>query len=94
MKKQKRITFGYTRNDMKEVVIYEEQAEVVKLIFELYAFNQSLAKISKFLEMYNIPSPTRACSHKNGIKNHSQHNDSKKNNIKFIITSEDFAKAF
>ena len=36
----------------------------------------------------------RACSHKNGIKNHSQHNDSKKNNIKFIITSKDFAKAF
>ena len=34
MEKQKRISFGYTRNDMNEIVIYEEQAEVVKLIFE------------------------------------------------------------
>lgn len=58
MEKQKRISFGYTRNDMNEIVIYEEQAEVVKLIFELYLFDQSLAKISKHLEMYCIPSPS------------------------------------
>jgi len=57
MKKQKRISFGYKRNDMNEIVIYKEQAEVVKLIFELYSFDQSLAKISKHLEMYQIPSP-------------------------------------
>lgn len=58
MEKQKRILFGYTRNDQNEIVIYEEQAEVVKLIFELYSFDLSLAKISKHLEMYQIPSPT------------------------------------
>lgn len=58
MKKQKRIFFGYTRNDMNEIVIYEKQAEVAKLIFELYSFDQSLAKISKHLEMYHIPSPS------------------------------------
>lgn len=58
MKKQKRIFFGYTRNDMNEIVIYEKQAEVVKLIFELYSFDQSLVKISKHLEMYHIPSPS------------------------------------
>ena len=57
MEKQKRISFGYTRNELNEIVIYEEQAEVVKFIFELYAFDQSLAKILKLLEMYNIPSP-------------------------------------
>ena len=57
MEKQKRISFGYTRNDMNEIVIYEEQAEIVKLIFELYSFDQSLAKISKQLGMYHIPSP-------------------------------------
>ena len=57
MEKQKRISFGYTRNEMNEIVIYKEQAEVVKLIFELYSFDQSLAKISKCLEMYHIPSP-------------------------------------
>ncbi|MCM1234581.1 MAG: recombinase family protein [Ruminococcus flavefaciens] len=58
MKKQKRISFGYTRNDMNEIVIYEEQAEVVKLIFELYSFDQSLSKISKHLEIYSVPSPS------------------------------------
>lgn len=57
MKKQKRILFGYTRNNVNEIVVYEEQAEVVTLIFELYAFDQSLAKISKLLEKYSIPSP-------------------------------------
>lgn len=40
----------------------------------------------------NPQSYIRACSHKNSIKNHSRHDDSKKNNIKFIITSTDFAK--
>lgn len=38
MEKQKQISFGYKRNDMDEIVIYEEQVEVVKLIFELYSF--------------------------------------------------------
>ena len=52
MEKQKRISFGYIRNDINEIVIYKEQAEVVKLIFELYSFDQSLAKISKHLEIY------------------------------------------
>lgn len=54
MEKQKRISFGYTRNEMNEIVIYKEQAEVVKLIFELYSFDQSLSNISKYLEMYRI----------------------------------------
>lgn len=58
MKEQKRISFGYKRNDKNEIVVYKEQAEVVKLIFELYSFNQSLSKISKHLEMYRIPSPS------------------------------------
>ena len=36
----------------------------------------------------------RACSHKNSIKNHSEHDDSKKNDIEFIITSENFSETF
>ena len=36
--------------------------------------------------------PTRACSHKNSIKNHSKHDNRKKNNIEFIVTSADFSK--
>lgn len=58
MSNQKRISFGYTRNALKEIVIYEEQAEVVKLIFELYSLDQSLSDISKYLEIYHIPSPS------------------------------------
>ena len=58
MSNQKRISFGYTRNALKEIVIYKEQAEVVKLIFELYSFGQSLSYISKHLEIYHIPSPS------------------------------------
>lgn len=53
---QKRISFGYKRNVLNEITVYKEQAEVVKFIFELYAFEQSLSEISKALEMYNIPS--------------------------------------
>ncbi len=34
MEKQKRISFGYTRNELNEIVIYDEQAEVVKLIYQ------------------------------------------------------------
>lgn len=58
MKKQKRISFGYKRNDKNEIVVYKEQAEVVKLIFELYSLDQSLSKISEYLEIYRIPSPS------------------------------------
>lgn len=58
MSNQKRISFGYTRNALKEIVIYEEQAEIVKLIFELYSLGQSLSDISKHLEIYHIPSPS------------------------------------
>jgi hypothetical protein len=58
MNNQKRISFGYTRNAFNKIVIYREQAEVVKLIFELYAMKQSLSSISKSLEMYHIPSPS------------------------------------
>ena len=57
MSNQKRISFGYTRNALKEIVIYKEQAEVVKLIFELYSFGQSLSYISKHLEIYHILFP-------------------------------------
>lgn len=58
MRKQKRILFGYKRNDKNEMVVYKEQAEVVRFIFELYSLDQSLSKISKYLEMYRIPSPS------------------------------------
>lgn len=44
MSNQKRISFGYTRNTLKEIEIYEEQSEVVKLIFELYSLDKSFSR--------------------------------------------------
>lgn len=35
---------------------------------------------------------SRACSHKNSIKNHGKHDNSQKNSIKFIITSKNFSE--
>lgn len=90
MKKQKRISFGYKRNNMSEIVIYKEQAEVVKLIFELYSLDQSLAKISKHLEIYNIPSPNNKALWGRQIINNVLSNENYIGNIDYpkIITDE------
>ena len=37
---------------------------------------------------------TRACSHKNSVKDHGKHNDGKKNGIQLIITGKNFTEAF
>ena len=44
------------------------------------------------LDSTSIKVHPRACSHKNSIKNHSEHDNRKKNNIEFIVTSADFSK--
>ncbi len=90
MEKQKRISFGYTRNEMNEIVIYKKQAEVVKLIFELYSFDQSLSDISKHLEMYRIPSPSNKPVWGRQIINNVLSNENYIGNIDYppIITDE------
>lgn len=90
MEKQKRISFEYTRNEMNEIVIYKEQAEVVKLIFELYSFDQSLSNISKHLEMYHIPSPSNKPVWGRQIINNVLSNENYIGNIDYpkIITDE------
>lgn len=90
METQKRISFEYTRNEMNKIVIYKEQAEVVKLIFELYSFDQSLSNISKYLEMYRIPSPSNKPVWGRQIVNNVLSNENYIGNIDYpkIITNE------
>ena len=47
---------------------------------------------SKTIQLKLKLDQARACSHKNSIKNHSKHDNRKKNNIEFIVTSADFSK--
>ncbi len=42
---------GYTKNEAGELVIVpEEEAEIVRLIFRLYLEGQSITQIKKYLE--------------------------------------------
>ena len=52
-----RICYGYTHDQNGKLVIDEEQAEIVRLIYKLAASGASLARISAYLEDMDIPSP-------------------------------------
>lgn len=52
-----RVCYGYTHDQGGKLVIHEEQAEIVRLIYEMSAAGDSLAKISAHLEDMDIPSP-------------------------------------
>lgn len=52
-----RICYGYTHDPKGKLIVHEEQAEVVRLIYEMAAFGASLARISSQLEDMGIPSP-------------------------------------
>lgn len=65
---------------------------VYSLAERISQYQHSKSK-EKFQNDYlTIMEAFRACSHKNSIKNHSKHDNRKKNNIKFIVTSADFSK--
>lgn len=49
--------FGYKHNENDELIIDEEQASVVRLIFELYLKGLSIIKIIRELESRDIKSP-------------------------------------
>ena len=53
-----RVCYGYQKDENGELVICQEQAEVVCLIFDLYLGGNSLSGISKELRSRRIPSPT------------------------------------
>ena len=63
---------------------------MVKIIFELYTFDQSLTKISKHLEMYHIPSPSNKPLWSNQIINNVLSNKNYIGNANYlrIITEE------
>lgn len=77
-------------NDKNEIVLYKEQAEVVKLIFELYSLDQSLSKISEYLEIYRIPSQNNKALWGRQIINNVLLNENYIGNIDYpkIITDE------
>ena len=52
-----RVCYGYTHNQEGKLIIHEEQAGTVRLIYEMSASGASLAKISAYLEDMGIPSP-------------------------------------
>ena len=52
-----RICYGYTHDQEGKLIIHEEQAEIIRLIYEMSASGVSLAKISVHLEDMGIPSP-------------------------------------
>ena len=52
-----RVCYGYTHNQEGKLIIHEEQAEIVRLIYELSASGVSLARISAHLGDMGIPSP-------------------------------------
>ena len=52
-----RICYGYTHDQDGKLVIYEEQAEIVRLIYDMDASGASLARISAQLEDMGVLSP-------------------------------------
>ena len=52
-----RICYGYTHDEEGKLIIREEQAEIVRLIYEMAASEVSLARISAYLEDMEVPSP-------------------------------------
>ncbi len=52
-----RICYGYTHDQNGKLIIHEEQAEIVRLIYEMTASGISLARIAAYLKDMGIPSP-------------------------------------
>ena len=53
-----KIPYGYTQDDLGAVTINQEQADTVKLIYDLYLQGKSLGGIVEALKKRGIPSPT------------------------------------
>lgn len=57
-----RVCYGYTHDQEGKLIIHEEQAKTVRLIYEMSASGASLARISAHLEDMGIPSPKGKCA--------------------------------
>ena len=53
-----KILYGYEKKKTSEIIIKQEQAETVKLIYDLYLHGKSLGGIADALKNFHIPSPT------------------------------------
>ena len=86
-----RICYGFGRDEKGVIYIDEEQAKVVKMIFQYTIDGNSLEKIQNLLFEKDVPSPS-------GNKKWSRAGIGKLlNNVKYferIISNEDFFKAY
>lgn len=53
-----KVPYGYTKDNLGDISINEEKADVVRLIFQSYQAGLSFGKISDLLKENQIPSPT------------------------------------
>ena len=53
-----RIPYGYTRAETNQLTVNQQQAGVVKSIYDLYLHGKSLGGIADTLKSQSIPSPT------------------------------------
>jgi hypothetical protein len=54
---QKRIAFGYNRDQTNRIILHTGQAAAVKLIYQSYADGHTIAAIAEMLKNAGIPSP-------------------------------------
>ena len=53
-----RVCYGYTHDESGKLIAEPQEAEIVRLIFDLYLGGMSLSGISKELQRRGVPSPT------------------------------------
>lgn len=54
---QRRIAFGYNRDQTNRIILHTGQAAAVKLIYQSYADGQTITAIAEMLKNAGIPSP-------------------------------------
>lgn len=57
-----RVCYGYVKDDEGNLVIDEEQAEIVRLVFQMYLEGSSVQRIKDTLEQRGIPAPSGGAS--------------------------------
>lgn len=54
---RRHVPYGYTLNEKREIVIFEEEAKVVRKIFEMYIQGKGIKAIAYWLNVNHIPTP-------------------------------------
>lgn len=86
-----RICYGYRRDKHGLIEIVPEQAEVVKIIFDLYKCGNSLEYIQRYLFDNKIPSPSGNAKWSRDVLNKTLNNGKY---TKGIISFEDYCEVY